>query len=79
MLARTARHRNALEAEVETDISLTEHKYSAFDQLIENIHNLEKEMQDDDAMYRLMIKGEVDTVLVSYYTLDEETRQAVLQ
>ena len=71
--------RNALEAEVETNISVTEHKYSAFDQLIENIHNLEKEMQEDDAMYRLMIKGEVDTVLVSYYTLDEETRQAVLQ
>lgn len=71
--------RNALEAEVETNISVTEHKYSAFDQLIENIHNLEKEMQEDDAMYKLMIKGEVDTVLVSYYTLDEETRQAVLQ
>ena len=36
-------------------------------------------MQEDSAMYKLMIKGEIDTALLAYYTLDEKTKQAVLQ
>ena len=71
--------RNALETETDSNIPQLEKETSAFQRLIENIDSWEKEMQEDSEMYKLMIKGEIDTALVAYYTLDEKTKQAVLQ
>lgn len=71
--------RNALEEEVEPLVLTLEQKTTAFDQLMSSIRDFEAELNEDEAMYKLMIKGEVDACLVSYYNLDEETRQAVLQ
>jgi len=71
--------RNTLETETDSNIPQLEKETSAFQELIENINRWEKEMQEDSAMYKLMIKGEIDTALLAYYTLDEKTKQAVLQ
>ena len=71
--------RNTLETETDSNIPQLEKETSAFQELIENIDSWEKEMQEDSAMYKLMIKGEIDTALLAYYTLDEKTKQAVLQ
>ena len=71
--------RNTLEIETDSNIPQLEKETSAFQELIENIDSWEKEMQEDSAMYKLMIKGEIDTALLAYYTLDEKTKQAVLQ
>ena len=71
--------RNTLETETDSNIPQLEKEISAFQELIETIDSWEKEMQEDSAMYKLMIKGEVDTALLAYYTLDEKTKQAVLQ
>ena len=71
--------RNTLETETDSNIPQLEKETSAFQKLIENIDSWEKEMQEDSAMYKLMIKGEIDTALLAYYTLDEKTKQAVLQ
>ena len=71
--------RNTLEIETDSNIPQLEKATSAFQELIENIDSWEKEMQEDSAMYKLMIKGEIDTALLAYYTLDEKTKQAVLQ
>ena len=71
--------RNILEIETDSNIPQLEKETSAFQELIENIDSWEKEMQEDSAMYKLMIKGEIDTALLAYYTLDEKTKQAVLQ
>ena len=71
--------RNTLETETDSKIPQLEKETSASQELIENIHSWEKEMQEDSAMYKLMIKGEIDTALLAYYTLDEKTKQAVLQ
>ena len=71
--------RNTLETETDSNIPQLEKETSASQELIENIHRWEKEMQEDSAMYKLMIKGEIDTALLAYYTLDEKTKQAVLQ
>ena len=70
--------RSALETDY-AEIPLTiEQEPSAQSQLMDSINDWEKEMQEDEAMYKIMIKGEIDTAVVSYYLLDEETRQAVL-
>ena len=71
--------RNILEIETDSNIPQLEKETLASQELIENIHSWEKEMQEDSAMYKLMIKGEIDTALLAYYTLDEKTKQAVLQ
>ena len=71
--------RNTLEIETDSNIPQLEKEISAFQELIETIDSWEKEMQEDSAMYKLMIKGEIDTALLAYYTLDEKTKQAVLQ
>ena len=71
--------RNTLETKTDSNIPQLEKEPSAFQELIENIDSWEKEMQEDSAMYKLMIKGEIDTALLAYYTLDEKTKQAVLQ
>ena len=71
--------RNTLETETDSNSPQLEKETSAFQELIENINRWEKEMQEDSAMYKLMIKGEIDTALLAYYTLDEKTKQAVLQ
>ena len=71
--------RNTLETETDSNSPQHEKETSAFQELIENINRWEKEMQEDSAMYKLMIKGEIDTALLAYYTLDEKTKQAVLQ
>ena len=71
--------RNALEDEAELPSTTLYQEISAFDQLMGNIREFEAELHEDEAIYKLMIKGEIDTSLVSYYNLDEETRQAVLQ
>jgi len=71
--------RNALEDETELPSATLYQEISAFDLLMCNIREFEAELREDEAIYKLMINGEIDTSLVSYYNLDEETRQAVLQ
>ena len=44
-----------------------------------NIHECETEMHEDDAFYQLLKRGEVDTAILSFYNLDNEIQQAVLQ
>ena len=44
-----------------------------------SIRDFEAELNENEAMYKLMIKGEIDACLVAYYNLDEETRPAILQ
>ena len=56
-----------------------EPKTSAQTQLMEKINDWEKEMREDEAIYKIMIKGEIDTAIVAYYLLDEEAQRAVLQ
>ena len=36
-------------------------------------------MHSNDAFYQLLQQGEVDAAVLSFYNLDDETRQAVLQ
>lgn len=71
--------RNALEEEFKPLVLTLEQKTTAFDQLMGSIRDFEAELNENEAMYKLMIKGEIDACLVSYYNLDEETRQAILQ
>jgi len=71
--------RNALEIE-EDPVSLKRvENISAFDQLMANIYECETEMQSNDAFYQLLQRGEVDAAVLSFYNLDDEIRQAVLQ
>ena len=71
--------RNALEIE-EDPVSLKRvENISAFDQLMANIYECEIEMQSNDAFYQLLQRGEVDAAVLSFYNLDDEIRQAVLQ
>ena len=46
--------------------------YEQFKQSIQDIEN-------DKAMFQLMFKGEIDTALLTYYTLDEDIKQGILQ
>ena len=71
--------RNALEIEEEPVTLKIEQNISAFDQLMANIHECETEMHEDDAFYQLLKRGEVDAAILSFYNLDDEIRQAVLQ
>ena len=43
-----------------------------------NIHECETEMHEDDAFYPLLKRGEVDAAILTFYSLDDEIRQAVL-
>lgn len=52
---------------------------TAFDQLMTNIYEYETEMQSNDAFYQLLQRGEVDAAVLSFYNLDDEIRQAVIQ
>ena len=71
--------RNALEIE-EDPVSLKRvENISAFDQLMANIYECETEMHSNDAFYQLLQRGEVDAAVLSFYNLDDETREAVLQ
>ena len=71
--------RNALEIE-EDPVSLKRvENISAFDQLMANIYECETEMQSNDSFYQLLQRGEVDAAVLSFYNLDDEIRQAVLQ
>ena len=71
--------RNALEIE-EDPVSLKKvENISAFDQLMANIYECETEMHNNDAFYQLLQQGEVDAAVLSFYNLDDESRQAVLQ
>ena len=36
-------------------------------------------MHSNDAFYQLLQQGEVDAAVLSFYNLDDEIRQAVLQ
>lgn len=71
--------RNALEVDKNDDLITLEPKTSAQTQLMEKINDWEKEMREDEAIYKIMIKGEIDTAIVAYYLLDEEAQRAVLQ
>ena len=44
-----------------------------------NIYECETEMHEDDVFYQLLKRGEVDTAILSFYNLDNEIQQAVLQ
>jgi hypothetical protein len=44
-----------------------------------NIHACETEMHEDDAFYQLLKRGEVDAAILSFYSLDDKIRQAILQ
>ena len=71
--------RNALEIE-EDPVSIKKvENISAFDQLMANIYECETEMHSNDAFYQLLQQGEVDAAVLSFYNLDDEIRQAVLQ
>ena len=71
--------RNALEIDEDT-VSLKKiDTISAFDQLLANIYECETEMQGNDAFYQLLKRGEVDAAVLSFYNLDDEIRQAVVQ
>ena len=71
--------RNALDIE-EDPVSLKRvENISAFDQLMANIYECETEMQSNDSFYQLLQRGEVDAAVLSFYNLDDEIRQAVLQ
>ena len=59
--------------------SESEENISAFDQLMANIYECETEMQSNDSFYQLLQRGEVDAAVLSFYNLDDEIRQAVLQ
>ena len=71
--------RTALDSDYTDNFLALENKPPAYAQLLEKISDWEKEMKRDEAMYKIMIKGEVDTAIIAYYLLDEETQQAVLQ
>ena len=40
---------------------------------------IENDIENDKAMFQLMFKGEIDTALLTYYTLDEDIKQGILQ
>ena len=70
-----------LDLEIEEDpVNLKKvENISAFDQLMANIHECETEMHSDSAFYQLLQRGDVDAAVLSFYNLDDEIRQAVLQ
>ena len=71
--------RNALEVDKNDELITFQPKTSAQTQLMEKISDWEKEIREDEAMYKIMIQGEIDTAIVAYYLLDEEAQKAVLQ
>ena len=68
-----------MEIEEESVTLKIEQNISAFDQLMANIHECETEMHEDDAFYQLLKRGEVDAAILSFYSLDDKIRQAILQ
>ena len=71
--------RNALEVDKNDELITVQPNTSAQTQLMEKISDWEKEIREDEAMYKMMIKGEIDTAIVAYYLLDKEAQKAVLQ
>ena len=68
-----------MEIEEESVTLKIEQNISASDQLMANIHECETEMHEDDAFYQLLKRGEVDAAILSFYSLDDKIRQAILQ
>ena len=71
--------RNALEIEEDSVGIKKKENVTAFEQLMAKIHEYEKEIHGNDAFYQLLKRGEVDAAVLSFYNLDDEIRQAVLQ
>ena len=71
--------RNALEIEEDSVGIKKKENVTAFEQLMAKIHEYEAEIHGNDAFYQLLKRGEVDAAVLSFYNLDDEIRQAVLQ
>jgi hypothetical protein len=70
--------RNILESEVDNSLHSDIPK-SPQEQLMSDIRQMETEIKSDNEFFQLMSKGLVDASILSYYNLDEEVRQNVLQ
>ena len=49
------------------------------EQFKQSIQDIENDIENDKAMFQLMFKGEIDTALLTYYNLDEDIKQGILQ
>ena len=50
-----------------------------YEQFKQSIQDIENDIEIDKAMFQLIFKGEIDTTLLTYYTLDEDIKKGILQ
>lgn len=71
--------RNILEPTDDLNFLSIVEKPLPYAQFKQSIQDLENDIENDKAIFQLMFKGEIDTALLTYYTLDEDIKQGILQ